>query len=134
MTKSRFFSSLAAFAATGAVCAVALAATPYSVKLSLPQSVKPGHTFKVKASGVSSASSQLTVFASSKSCAATSKAEAGRAGKAILSKGVARSYTSSKRTKASRSQGLYHACAYLTAGNGTRAHTAKKFFVVSGGY
>jgi hypothetical protein len=132
MTKSRFFSSVAALAATGGLCASALAATSYSVKLKVPMSVKPGHTFKVQASGTSASTSRLTVFLS-KSCAATAKAEASSA-HAIINKSVTHSYTSSKTTTAQKTTGNYHACAYLTGGGKTRAHASAKYFVVLGGY
>src|SRR5438067_10460235 len=132
MTKSRFLSSLAALAATGGVCASALAATPYTVKLKAPMSVKPGHTFTVKASGTSGSTSRLTVFLS-KSCAATAKAESSSA-HAIINKDVAHSYAASKTATAQKSTGSYHACAYLTSGGHTRAHASASYFVVFGGY
>lgn len=132
MTKSRFLSGVAAFAATGAVCAAAGAATPYSVKLKVPGTVKPGHTFTVKASGTSPSSSRLTVFLA-KSCASTAKAEAGKA-HAIINKNVVHSFTASKKAKAPGSTGTYHACGYLTAGSHTRAHAAVKYFVLIGTY
>jgi hypothetical protein len=132
MPKPRFLFSAAALAVSGAVCAVAMAATPYTLKLGLPTSVKPGHTFKVKASGRSASSSRLTVFLS-KSCASTAKAESGSA-HAIINKTVAHSYASSKTAKAPGATGSYHACAYLTSGSSTRAHAAVKYFVTIGGY
>ena len=132
MTKSRFLSSAAVLATTGGLCAGALAATPYTAKLKVPMSVKPGHMFKVKASGTSPSTSRLTVFLS-KSCAATAKAEAASA-HAIINKNVTHTYASSKTAKAPGKPGNYHACAYLTSGGKTRAHASVKYYVVFGGY
>lgn len=133
MTHRRgLISAGAAIAASGALCAAALAATPYTVKLKVPKSVKPGHTFKVTASGTSASTSRLTVFLS-KSCASTAKAEASAA-HAIVNKTVAHTYTSSKTAKAPGKTGSYHACAYLTGGGKTRAHASATYFVTIGGY
>jgi hypothetical protein len=132
MMKRHLLSAAAAIAASGALCAAALAATPYSVKLKVPTSVKPGHSFKVTASGTSASTSRLTVFLS-KSCASTAKAESGSA-KAIINKNVTHSYTTSKKATASGKTGTYHACAYLTTGSTTRAHASAKYFVTIGGY
>ena len=119
-------------AASAALCAAAMAATSYSVKLKLPTSVKPGHSFKVTASGTSASTSRLTVFLS-KSCAASATAEA-KSAHAIINTNVVHSFTSSKTAKASGKTGKYHACAYLTGGGRTRAHAAKTYYVVLGGY
>jgi hypothetical protein len=132
MTKSRFLSSVVVLAASGGLCAAALAATPYTVKLKVPMSVKPGHTFTVKASGTSASTSRLTVFLS-KSCAATAKAES-KAAHALINKNVTHGYTSSKTATAPGSTGNFHACAYLTSAGKTRAHASVKYFVVLGGY
>jgi hypothetical protein len=135
MTKSRILSSLAALAASGGLCATALASSPYSVKIKLPaMAIGPGHSFKVTATGVSPATTRLTAFVSGKSCAASSKAEKSRSTSELINKNVAHRYTSSKKTKASGTTGTYYVCAYLTKGSSTRSHTAKKYFVVVGGY
>jgi len=94
--------------------------------------VKPGHTFTVKASGTSASTSRLTVFLS-KSCASSAKAEAGSV-HAIINKNVTHSYTSSQTATAQKATGSYYACAYLTGGGHTRAHASVKYFVVFGGY
>jgi hypothetical protein len=132
MTKSRSLSSLAVLAVTGGLCATALAATSYTVKLKLPTSVSPGHKFKVTASGTSASSSRLTVFLS-KSCAATAKAEATSA-HAIINTNVVHNFTDSKTAKASTKAGSYRACAYLTSGSTTRAKADVKYFITIGRY
>jgi hypothetical protein len=134
MTKSRFLSSVAALAASGGMCAAALAATPYTVKLKVPKSVKPGHSFKVTASGVSGTTSRLTVFLSRKSCASSAKSEAATASvHQIVNKDVSHTYSTTK-TATAGGTGNYHACAYLTGGGHTRAHASVSYFVVVGGY
>ena len=135
LSKRFLISAAAALAAGGALCASALASSSYTVKLKLPSNtIAPGHTFKVKATGVSPSSSRLTVFLSAKSCASNSKAEAGRSPTEIINKKVIHTYTGSKNAKAAGSTGTYYACAYLTRSSSTRAHATKKYFVVIGGY
>jgi hypothetical protein len=129
----RLLSAAAALLATGALCAAASAASTYSVSLKVPKSVKPGHSFKVTASGTSASTSRLTVFLSGKSCASSAKSEAGRAKKEIINKSVSHSYSSTK-TATAGSTGSFHACAYLTTGSTTRAHASASYFVVLGGY
>lgn len=135
MTKRRgLISAAAAIAASGAFGAAAMAASSYSVKLKVPKTVKPGHTFKLTASGTSASTARLTVFVS-KSCASTAKAESSAA-HALINKNVLHSFSSSKSAKAARGMGNYHACAYLTSGGHTAAHASAKYFVgsLTGGY
>lgn len=110
----------------------ALAATSYSVKLKLPSFVDTAR-FKITATGTSANSAQLTVFLSTKSCAASSKAEATRSARRVINKSVRNGYVGSK-TVSSGATGSYRACAYLTTGSTTRAHASKDYSVVLGGY
>jgi hypothetical protein len=124
--------ALGTLAASGGLCAGALASSGYTVKLKLPLSVKATHSFKVTASGTSASTSRLTVFLS-KSCASTATAEA-KSAHAIINKNVTHSFTTSTTAKAQGKTGSYHACAYLTGGGKTRAHAAKTYYVTIGGY
>jgi hypothetical protein len=135
MMRRRLFSTTVAVAATGALCATSMAATPYSVKLKLPMTVKPQHSFKVTASGTAASTAGLTVFLSRKSCASSSKAEAAISGaQEIINKNVSHTYSTTKTLKAGSKQGTYHACGYLTGGGQTRARTSVTYYVVHGGY
>jgi hypothetical protein len=124
--------ALGTLAATGGLCAGALASSAYTVKLKLPLSVKANHSFKVTASGTSASTSRLTVFLS-KSCASSATAEA-KTAHAFINTNVTHSFTSSKSATAPKHTGSYHGCAYLTGGGTTRAHAAKTFYVTIGGY
>jgi hypothetical protein len=133
MMRRRLLFCAAALGTSGALCAAALAATSYSVKLGVPKSVKPRHSFTVKASGTAASTARLTVFLS-KSCATSAKAEASGSAHEIVNKNVSHSFTTSKTAKAPGTTGSYHACAYLTGGGHTRAHASVTYFVVIGGY
>jgi len=129
-TRAVFLLTIAALAIP--VGASALAATSYSVKLKLPSLVQ-GARFKVTASGTSARSANVTVFLSTKSCAASSKAEANHSARRVINKSVRNSYVASKTVSAGAS-GSYRACAYVTTGSTTRAHASKGYSVLTGGY
>lgn len=116
LTVPRLTAGVAALALAGIVSSGALAAAPYTVKVTAVPSVVPklGHV-TLTASGLSSNASRLTVFIDPHSCAITAKAENLRP-KAVktISHVVVHKYTRT-RLITTKVQGVRFVCAYLTA-------------------
>lgn len=128
----KLIGGLVALATTIALSASALAATPYSVALKLPGTVKEGKKIKLTAAGQSSNDSKLSVFVSTHACAKTAKAETTLASSKVVSGGVVHHFSKSASPVA-KAAGEYFACAYLTSSSGksTYAHASKKYEVLA---
>jgi hypothetical protein len=125
----------AALVAATAMGGTALAASPYTVKLTVPKNPSAGSTFKVKATGVAANTSQVVAYIGNKACASTPKAEAAQPARRVLNKSVNHTYTASKTANVG-SAGNHRVCAYLTSTNGStvRARTSATYTALSGGY
>jgi hypothetical protein len=119
----------------GALSGAALAASRYTVKLTVPKTVQ-GSTIKVKATGTAVSASQVVAYIGTKACASTPKLEAAQPARRVINKGVNHAYTASKTARAGSPGSTYRVCAYLTSTSGStvRAHTSATYSVLTGGY
>jgi hypothetical protein len=128
---------IAGSAAAGLACAgSALAASPYTAKVSVPQYDHAGTSMNVKVSGNASKSVRLAVYLA-KGCRKNGKAENAVSGaQKIIDVFVDHTYTRSRKVAlpASTATGTYYACAYLGPVTKPYTHPHGTYFVLAGQY
>lgn len=134
--KHRFVAVATALLVSAATTGAALAASPYTVKLTIPKNVSSS-PFTVKATGTAATPSQVVAYIGNKACASTPTLEAAQPARRVINKSVDHAYAASKSAKAG-SAGSHRVCAYLTSTNGSttraRASASYTYTVLTGGY
>ena len=124
-----------ALAVAAATTGAALAASPYTLKLTVPKNPSSS-TFTVKATGNAATTSQVVAYIGDKPCASTPKLEATPAARRVVNKTVSGTYTASKSARVGSVGTTHRVCAYLTSTNGSvvRARAATTYTPLSGAY
>lgn len=136
LAAKRFVAGGVALGLVAATSGAALAASPYTVKLTVPKNVSSA-SFTVKATGTAASPSQVVAYIGNKACASTAKLEAAQPARRVINKSVSHTYTASKSANAG-SAGSHRVCAYLTSTDGSttraRASATYTYTVLTGGY